>query len=142
MEGGPTGQVLIIGAGLSGLKLGSTLAKSGKKVIVVDSNDYIGGRIKSFEMGGTRVEEGASSITPKDKKAKYPNPLAELVDELKLQGRVEKDDSFMVRDGTGDKKNMSFFKSIYSLENALKKSEKKLAHLTAATDISLREALT
>jgi len=44
--------VIIIGAGIGGLVCGCYLAKAGKKVLIIEKNDYLGGYCTSFRKGG------------------------------------------------------------------------------------------
>lgn len=39
---------IVIGSGISGMAAASELAKSGKQVLVLEGNNYIGGRTKSI----------------------------------------------------------------------------------------------
>ncbi|MBC7923851.1 MAG: FAD-dependent oxidoreductase [Ferruginibacter sp.] len=56
--------VLIIGAGAAGLMAARELAKAGKKVIILEARDRIGGRIHTLEAAGfsVPVETGAEFI--------------------------------------------------------------------------------
>ena len=40
-------KVIIIGAGISGIKAAHTLSKKGYRVVVLESGDYVGGRLYS-----------------------------------------------------------------------------------------------
>ena len=62
--------VVVIGAGAAGLTAGALLAKSGKKVLVMDRDKHLGGRGMAipFEgyrlsLGGHLLEDGGSGIT-------------------------------------------------------------------------------
>ncbi len=50
---------IIIGAGLGGLTAGAFLSKAGKKVLVVEKNNIIGGRCSSRTWDGFRFDVGA-----------------------------------------------------------------------------------
>jgi monoamine oxidase len=39
---------VIIGSGIAGVAAASELAKMGKNVIILEANDYIGGRLKTI----------------------------------------------------------------------------------------------
>lgn len=57
--------VLIIGAGLTGLTLAKNLEEQGKNYLVLDAQDRIGGRINTIEVdNGTKVEMGATWYFP------------------------------------------------------------------------------
>ena len=51
-------RVVIIGAGLSGVKLAHMLAKEGVKFVMLEASDHIGGRMKHIEFGGKTLETG------------------------------------------------------------------------------------
>lgn len=55
---------IVIGGGASGLGAASKLTQLGRKVIVLEARDRIGGRIYSQEIGGegARVDVGARSV--------------------------------------------------------------------------------
>ena len=56
--------VVIVGAGMAGIKAAETLAKSGiKDVIVLEATDRVGGRVKSYKLeSGHRVNMGPQTI--------------------------------------------------------------------------------
>ncbi|MBL8629972.1 MAG: FAD-dependent oxidoreductase [Rhodospirillaceae bacterium] len=56
--------VIIIGAGLSGLKAGIELAEQGYKVRVLEANSRVGGRAFTADHFSTKPELGASQIGP------------------------------------------------------------------------------
>ncbi len=53
-----TPDVLIVGAGLAGLSCAYELSSRGKRVTVLESNSYVGGRTSSFNDNGMKVESG------------------------------------------------------------------------------------
>ena len=53
-------QVLVIGAGISGLATAGLLARRGFAVTVVDKNESVGGRIGEISDSGFRFETGPS----------------------------------------------------------------------------------
>ncbi|MFC2162898.1 phytoene desaturase family protein [Candidatus Altiarchaeota archaeon] len=57
---------IVVGAGISGLLSALTLSKEGKSVLVLEAEDYIGGRARSYKVGGYQVDDGAHAITHVD----------------------------------------------------------------------------
>ena len=62
--------VVVIGAGAAGLTAGALLAKSGKKVLVLDKSEHLGGRGMAvpdegfkLNVGGHLLEDSGSGIT-------------------------------------------------------------------------------
>lgn len=58
----PDYDVVVIGAGLGGLSAGAQLAKSGRRVLVLEQSDLVGGCCSTFEQDGFRFDLGASII--------------------------------------------------------------------------------
>jgi len=54
--------VIVIGAGLGGLTAGSLLAKQGRKVLVLEQGDLVGGCCSTFEKDGYHFDIGASIV--------------------------------------------------------------------------------
>jgi phytoene dehydrogenase-like protein len=50
--------VIIIGAGLAGLAAALRLSQNGKRLLVIESNDYIGGRVSSESIQGFILDRG------------------------------------------------------------------------------------
>ena len=57
-------EIVIVGAGLSGLSLASYLEKAGRAYLVVEARDRVGGRIKSMREGGGAFDLGPSWFWP------------------------------------------------------------------------------
>ena len=55
--------VIVVGAGISGLLAALTLSKHGKKVLVLEKNGYVGGNCNSYTVDGFQVDTGAHAIT-------------------------------------------------------------------------------
>lgn len=58
--------VIIVGAGVSGLTTALALSKEGKKVLVLEKEDYIGGVCRSYNVEGYTVDTGPHIITRLD----------------------------------------------------------------------------
>jgi monoamine oxidase len=74
-----THDVLVIGAGMAGLTAARTLAERGLKVLVVEAQDRIGGRIWTRHIGDEAIELGAEFIHGR------PPELWALIDEAGLE---------------------------------------------------------
>jgi phytoene desaturase len=59
--------VIIIGGGLAGLSAAAHLAKAGKKVVLFEQQDKLGGYCTSFERQGIIFNPGAHWTTDPDK---------------------------------------------------------------------------
>ena len=55
--------VIVVGAGVSGLLAALTLSKHGKKVLVLEKERYLGGNCNSYMVDGYQVDTGAHAIT-------------------------------------------------------------------------------
>ena len=77
-------KVLILGAGVAGLVAAKTLQANGiSDFLILEAQDYIGGRFKQRSFAGVKLEEGANWIHHADDKE---NPLWELKKEHNLRG--------------------------------------------------------
>ncbi|MGQ7296340.1 NAD(P)/FAD-dependent oxidoreductase [Quadrisphaera sp. KR29] len=56
--------VVVVGAGLAGLACGLRLAGSGASVLVLEAGDRPGGRVRTDDTGGFRVDRGFQLINP------------------------------------------------------------------------------
>ncbi|MGQ9475996.1 MAG: phytoene desaturase family protein [Actinomycetota bacterium] len=54
--------VIVIGAGCGGITAGALLAKQGRKVLVLEQSDRVGGCCSTFEREGYRFDVGASIV--------------------------------------------------------------------------------
>lgn len=55
--------VIVVGAGISGLLAALTLSKHGKKVLVLEKSKHLGGNCNSYVVDGYQVDTGAHAIT-------------------------------------------------------------------------------
>ena len=67
--------VIVVGAGVSGLLAALTLSKHGKKVLVLEKERYLGGNCNSYMVDGYQVDTGAHAITHL-----IEGPLPRLID--------------------------------------------------------------
>ncbi|WMW23496.1 NAD(P)/FAD-dependent oxidoreductase [Methanolobus mangrovi] len=55
--------VIVVGAGISGLLSALTLSKHGNKVLVLEKDKFVGGNCNSYMVDGFQVDTGAHAIT-------------------------------------------------------------------------------
>jgi len=55
--------IIIIGAGISGLLTALALCKEKKNVLVIEKNDYLGGNCRTYEIDGYHIDTGPHAIT-------------------------------------------------------------------------------
>nr|WP_292981617.1 phytoene desaturase family protein [Mycobacterium sp.] len=63
---GPTGHVVVVGAGLSGLTAALHLAGRGREVTVVERENWPGGRAGRADIGGYQLDTGPTVLTMPD----------------------------------------------------------------------------
>ena len=90
--------VIVLGAGISGLVAASTLVQQGAKVIILEAKNYIGGRIKTDQSLGACFEYGAGWIHGPSKE----NPIRNLADRSDSSLFVTDDDSTELLNLSGD----------------------------------------
>ncbi|WP_158791025.1 NAD(P)/FAD-dependent oxidoreductase [Granulicella sp. L60] len=90
-------EVLIIGAGMAGLTAARALAEAGMKVLVVEAQERIGGRILTRHVGDEAIELGAEFIHGR------PPELWALVDEAGLETYERGGAQMCFEDGKLDK---------------------------------------
>jgi phytoene dehydrogenase-like protein len=54
---------IVVGAGISGIMSALALAKHGKKVLVIERSDVIGGNCRTYEINGYKMDTGPHAIT-------------------------------------------------------------------------------
>ncbi len=76
--GGGSVDVVVVGAGIAGLSAARSLLSRGRTVVVLESRDRVGGRLRNHELrsGAGRVDLGATWFWPGEAR------VARLVDEL------------------------------------------------------------
>lgn len=78
--------IVVIGAGIAGLTAAYQLKKAGLDVLVLEKNDYVGGRMANVEWEGFLLDIGAKFVTNADKS------LLRMVDEVGLSDQMIKSD--------------------------------------------------
>src|SRR5579863_6045878 len=71
-------RILVIGAGMAGLSAARRLAEAGRKVLVLEARDQVGGRIRTLREGSEILELGAEFIHG------HPTELWDLIREARL----------------------------------------------------------
>ncbi len=72
----PDYDVVVIGGGISGLMSALTLSKHGKRVLLLEKDNTVGGNCNSYRIGGFQVDTGPHAITHLKE-----GPLRRLMDE-------------------------------------------------------------
>jgi monoamine oxidase len=89
-----TYDVVVVGAGMAGLTAARSLAEAGLKVLVVEANDRIGGRIWTRHVGDEAIELGAEFIHGR------PPELWALIKEAGLETYQREGRQICFEDGT------------------------------------------
>jgi monoamine oxidase len=55
---------IVVGAGMAGLAVARTLRRSGKKIVVLEARDRVGGRVKAGKLAGHTVDLGGMWVGP------------------------------------------------------------------------------
>lgn len=58
METAPEPEVIIVGAGLAGLTCGTLLSEAGKRILILEASDRVGGRVATDVVDGFRLDHG------------------------------------------------------------------------------------
>jgi phytoene dehydrogenase-like protein len=77
-------EAIVIGAGLGGLACAALLASDGRRVLVLERNDYLGGRCSAYQRDGFTVDRGTHMITRIE-----GGPYEKLVKRLGLEGELK-----------------------------------------------------
>lgn len=84
---------ILVGAGLAGLTCAKHLSAAGKKVLLVEASDAVGGRVRTDRLDGFKLDRGFQVYNPA-----YPDAAAEL-DHSRLDLRAYEPGA-LVRHGT------------------------------------------
>jgi oxygen-dependent protoporphyrinogen oxidase len=78
----PPSQILVVGAGISGLTAAYFLKKAGQDVLVLEAAGHVGGRMFTVDWEGFRVDGGAKFVTTSDRS------LLAMIRELGLEDQL------------------------------------------------------
>lgn len=96
--------VVIVGAGIAGLAAAKKLHELGYKVIVLEAQEKVGGRLRTNRSLGLAFDEGASWIHGIDK-----NPISTLAQQAKMETFFTDDTSIVSYDLGGSKRSSSLY---------------------------------
>ena len=94
MSGEQDCDVVVIGAGMAGLAAARVIAEAGRRVIVLEAQDRVGGRIRTIRDGDTVIELGAEFVHGR------PPELWDLIAEAGLE-TYERTGDFLLRSDNG-----------------------------------------
>ena len=77
-ESNDDGKVIIIGAGVAGLRIAQCLSERNIQFVILEYSDYIGGRFKSLEFGGQIVDAGPGWVHGVNDLGEDSNPIWKL----------------------------------------------------------------
>jgi monoamine oxidase len=124
--------VIVIGAGISGLAAARYLSKLDYSVVVLEASDKIGGRIKSDWTLDAPFEVGAGWIHGPDR-----NPISEIIGEFGAATFLTDDENFQVFSRSGDlQSRKQIIKKYKELRNIYKRIDDRFDQ-----DQSLEEAI-
>lgn len=123
-------QVIIIGAGISGLSAASYLKRKGLNPIVFEAQNRVGGRLKTDRSQGVEFDEGASWIHGPGRR----NPIRKLAKKSGMKTFLTEDDNLVVYDQSGKRIKEE------ALEEAESAYNKILNHLEGRKGESFEEA--
>lgn len=83
--------VVVVGAGVTGLSTAYAVKKAGRSVLVLEASDHVGGRMMTRERNGDKVEIGQQYVL-----SSYDNALA-LIEELGMTGDLIEEKSHAVQ---------------------------------------------
>ncbi|XP_077984537.1 uncharacterized protein LOC144439142 [Glandiceps talaboti] len=109
-------EVLILGGGISGIAAAQTLHSNGiQDFIILEGDNDIGGRVKSMDFGGTRINLGANWIHFGNTST---NSIWQLKEKYNIMGKHADYDDLIILDSAGN--NVTDYADVYweLLENA------------------------
>lgn len=137
--------VLILGAGMAGIAAAKTLQEEGVgNFLLLEARDHIGGRIRSAEFGGFRVELGAQwihDVNPDEDRLSTPHPLWAAAKRCGLRGKFTNLDSFVLYNGSTRIDEAATISQYEDVQQAAE-LESNIKQRLGEEDISVREEYT
>ena len=99
-DDGYDADVLILGAGMAGISAARVLHESGVNFTVLEARDRVGGRMRSEEFGGIRVEVGANWIHDVNPANPRDHPIWSLAMRCGLKGNFSNTSNSVLYDGS------------------------------------------
>lgn len=130
-------QVIIIGAGISGLAAAQRLASKNIKVLILEGRDRIGGRIWTDKSLGFPFDMGAGWIHGPS----ADNPITKLAADAGAKTYLTNDGSFSLFDRAGKEVDGSVFATANASYNNLLAQMNSLASTITGNDIPFSQAL-
>jgi polyamine oxidase len=88
--------VLILGAGITGITAGNHLQSNNiKNFLILEAQDYIGGRIKPAQLGNVTVGEGANWILFMEEGVE--NPILTLANQIHLRKYMNREADIAIK---------------------------------------------
>jgi len=148
--------VIVVGAGISGLSAADHLINIGKDILVLEARDRVGGRIWSHSWNGITIEEGANWIHTSDGNpltkfadkhgfTTYETPLNSMV--VYLNGREINNDEYgyivnqfwshiFAKQGKGEDESLSKTVNDFKINKSLSFDDKIILNYLANSEIS------
>ncbi|NGP44533.1 phytoene desaturase [Bacillaceae bacterium SIJ1] len=108
--------VIIIGGGLAGLAAAITLQHGGASVLLLEKNNYLGGKMRPYQLGTHTFDYGPNTITMPHV---FENIIAETGRDPKDYGITFKKLDVYTRNNFADGRHLDFTTSIEAMEEQL-----------------------